>query len=257
MENFLLEQTVISISPEPVPADEVLRALGMSTEIGNTGDGGCVPSADPHLPSACALSATLAAISEANRAIVGGLAIPRGVVRVVAVESIADDGILLDSSGRMSGTFMPCKGRLYEGASHVMLAIATIGPLLERQVKAEFDSGDPLAGVVLDAIGTISLRSFASHIRRNCAERASLLRMEVGPRISPGCEVMPLEAQRALFSLLDADAIGVALSDSLLMTPLKSTSQVLPLGSNLPARLATFSMCDACPHRDRCASIIL
>jgi len=68
---------------------------------------------------------------------------------------------------------------------------------------------------------------------------------------------MPLEAQRALFSLLDADAIGVALSDSLLMTPLKSTSQVLPLGSNLPARLATFSMCDACPHRDRCASIIL
>ena len=88
------------------------------------------------------------AISEANRAIVGGLAIPRGVVRVVAVESIADDGILLDSSGRMSGTFMPCKGRLYEGASHVMLAIATIGPLLERQVKAEFDSGDPLAGVI-------------------------------------------------------------------------------------------------------------
>ncbi|MDD2201373.1 MAG: hypothetical protein PHQ21_03430 [Firmicutes bacterium] len=257
MDDFILEQTIIALSPEPVPAEEVLGALGMSAEIGNTGDRGCVPSADPRLPNASALSATLSAISEANRAIVGGLAIPRGVVRVVAIESIADNGILLDSSGKAGGIFVPCSGKLYEGASHVMLAIATIGPLLERRVKAEFDAGDPLAGVVLDAMGTISLRSLTSHIRQTFAQRAALRGMEVGPRIAPGCEAMPLEAQRSLFSLLGADAIGVTLSDSLLMTPLKSTSLVCPLGSDLPDHLTRYSMCDTCPHKYRCTSIVL
>lgn len=257
MDDFLLEQTIIALSPEPVPAKEVLSALGMSDVIGKTGERGCTPSSGPRLRNSDALSATFAAISEANGAIVGGLAVPRSVVRALPIKSIDDSGILLDSSGKTGGTFVPCRGKLCEGASHVVLAIATIGPLLESRVKAEFDAGDPLAGVVFDAMGTITLRSLTSHIRQNCAQRAALLGIEVGPRIAPGCEVMPLAAQKAIFSLLNADAIGVTLSDSLLMTPLKSTSLVLPLGANLPARLGKFSMCDTCPHKNRCANIIL
>lgn len=257
MDDFLVRETMITMNPKPVPAEEILRALGMSSAIGTAEDSGCPPSAGPSVRNAGALSATLTAIDEANRAITGGLAALRGVVRVLPIESVANNGILLDSRGESGGTFMPCKGWLYEAASHAVLVIATIGPRLERQVKAAFDTGDPLAGVVLDAMGTITLRSLTSHIRRDCAQRAAACGMKVGPRVAPGCEVMPLEAQEAIFSLLDADSIGVTLSESLLMTPLKSTSLVLPLGSNLPARFGKFNMCDTCPHKDRCTSIVL
>ena len=75
-----------------------------------------------------------------------------------------------------------------------MLAIATIGPLLERQVRRSL-TWRPAGGVILDAIGTISLRSFASHIRRT-APSAHLAWDGGWASNIPGCEVMPLEAQR-------------------------------------------------------------
>ena len=254
MDDFLLKQTVLTLKPEPVPAEDVLRSLGMSDVIVKLEADSCLP---PDISNDVALLATLAAIDEANRAVIDGLVVPRVVARTLPIASIADKGIFLDSIAENSSAFIPCSGLLFEGASHVMLAIATIGPLLERQVKAEFDTGDPLAGIVLDAMGTISLQSLASRIRQTCAQRADECGMETGPRIAPGCEAMPLDAQSALFSLLDADAIGVTLSDSLLMTPLKSTSLVLPLGPSLPDHLTRFNMCDTCPHKNRCANIIL
>mgnify|MGYP000957956242 CR=1 FL=1 len=60
----------------------------------------------------------------------------------------------------------------------------------------------------------------------------------------------------ALLSLPDAQTIGVTLNDSLLMTPVKSVSFILPLAASLPERLRVFSMCHTCRHSDKCMQII-
>jgi hypothetical protein len=75
--------------------------------------------------------------------------------------------------------------------------------------------------------------------------------------VSPGCQAVPIEAQKALFSLLDAQSIGVTLTDSLLMIPIKSVSLILPLAVTLPERLKVFSMCHTCRRSETCMRITL
>lgn len=48
--------------------------------------------------------------------------------------------------------------------------------------------------------------------------------LELGPRISPGCQAVPL---------------------------------ILPLAAALPERLKVFSMCHTCRHSNKCIQIIL
>ena len=60
-------------------------------------------------------------------------------------------------------------------------------------------------------------------IRRELAEGETLV-----PRYSPGFGDFPLTAQREILSVLDAArAIGVSLTDTLLMVPSKSVSAVI------------------------------
>ena len=60
-------------------------------------------------------------------------------------------------------------------------------------------------------------------IRRELAEGETLV-----PRYSPGFGDFPLSAQREILSVLDAArAIGVSLTDTLLMVPSKSVSAVI------------------------------
>ena len=130
-----------------------------------------------------------------------------------------------------------------ERVERIIAAIVTLGPRLEHAVRSSFDDNDPLLAIILDMAGIILIRNASTHFQRECATRAGAIGLELGPRVSPGCQAVPLEAQKALFSLLDAQSIGVTLTDSLLMTPVKSVSVILPLAASLPERLKVFSMC--------------
>ncbi len=196
--------------------------------------------------------ATTQVIESANAEIAAGLIRPQLVADELAIDGISPDGITVRGS-----TLIPCNGGIFEGADRIIIAIATLGPRLQEKVKAAFAANEPLFALIMDVAGTILIRNASITFQADCAARAQAIGLETGPRISPGCRFIPLEAQRALFSLLDADSIGVTLTDSLLMTPVKSVSILFPLGPALPHRLRTFSMCRICPHSAKCMQIIL
>lgn len=187
------------------------------------------------------------AIDHANALIVDGLAEPRIVAAEVGVADIGPQGIVVDA-----GLTIPCDGMVFAGTESIIAAIATLGPQLEARVAQEFARHEPLNAVALDAAGTILLRDMFVGFRHDCAAQARWAGKCVGPRISPGCEAMPLEAQGALFALSDAHLIGVSLNDSNVMSPAKSLSAVFPVGSALGPQLQGDSMCRACRHRERC-----
>ena len=185
------------------------------------------------------------AISNAPR-----LAAPAAVAEIVAISGSTDTGLLLEN-----GETIPCDVAHFHGADRLAVGVTTLGPLLEQEVSRLFACNDPLRALALDFVGTITLRSAGSALREAIAREIADDMCEIGARISPGCTIVPLEAQRAVFNTARPSNIGVTLTDSLLMTPIKTISLLFPMAPNLPARLRTFNMCSTCVRRSSCASI--
>ena len=124
--------------------------------------------------------------------------------------------------------------RHLEGCEEAYLACGTLGPrfdaLLRRaSVKSAADA------LVLQAVGTAAIEEWMDAvedgIRRDLAPGETLR-----SRYSPGYGDFPLEDQRLLLGLLDTPrAIGVSLTDTLLMVPSKSVSAVIGVGKDTPA----------------------
>ena len=226
----------VDLPAELVPSAQILEALGV-----NTAPAG-----------ADVIRSTLESIDTANSIIAGGLVRCRLIAAEYGIDSLVADGIAVDGH-----TIIPCDSPLFEGVDRIIAAIITLGPRLEQAVRSAFDGNDPLLAITLDAVGTILVRNASICFQRECATRASAIGLELGPRVSPGCPAVPIEAQKALFSLLGAQSIGVTLTDSLLMIPIKSVSLILPLAVTLPERLRVFSMCHTCRHSETCMRITL
>lgn len=127
-------------------------------------------------------------------------------------------------------------------AGRVFPAVVTIGGRLEQKADR---SKDLLEKYYLDTIGNLILAEARSHLIQHLCRRFALEKLSW---MSPGSlEDWPLEEQRPLFALLDGvqAAVGVQLTESLLMLPRKSVS-----GIYFPSE-ATFFSCRLCP-RERC-----
>ena len=123
--------------------------------------------------------------------------------------------------------------RHLDGCHAAYLACGTLGTgfdaLLRRvSVKSSADT------LVLQAVGTAAIEEWMDGIEE-------AIRSELAPgerlirRYSPGYGDLPLEAQRELLGLLDSSrAIGVALTDTLLMAPSKSVSAIIGVKMEIP-----------------------
>ena len=116
--------------------------------------------------------------------------------------------------------------RHLDGCHAVYYVCGTLGAAFDALLRrtAVRSAADTL---VLQAIGAAAIEEWMDiaedEIRRELEEGETLV-----PRYSPGFGDFPLTAQREILSVLDAArAIGVSLTDTLLMVPSKSVSAVI------------------------------
>ena len=132
--------------------------------------------------------------------------------------------------------------------SHAALLVCTLGTTfdaLARQVQAR-DFADAL---LLDGFGGAYVEAGCNAAEREIA--AKLPGKYLTDRFSPGYGDLPLDVQSPLLALTDATRrLGVTLSESNLMNPLKSVTAVIGL-SDTPQR-AWIRGCDFCAMRTRC-----
>lgn len=127
----------------------------------------------------------------------------------------------------------------------------TVGAEIGAEIATLFAQRRVSLALALDRLGNQMLReasrlmqdAILAHVRRRGLTMAGELR--------PGDPGLALEAQRDVLRLAGASAIGVACSAGLSLTPLKSSSVVYGVGRDLPK--ATWSRCDDCRSRDKCA----
>jgi hypothetical protein len=140
---------------------------------------------------------------------------------------------------------------IYPRADRLALFVATVGPATSEAIAAGFAANDFALASMLDAVA-----SEAADCAAEALERLFLRALQVDGwhppdggvlRYSPGYCGWHVTGQRELFAALRPEAIGVTLTESCLMQPLKSVSGVLIAGPlSAHAFAPTYDVCATC-----------
>jgi Vitamin B12 dependent methionine synthase, activation domain len=176
------------------------------------------------------------ALIEGSRSVVAA----KAIYKVSYIESRAEDSVTLDGVRFRSRVLR----KHFDNVERVFPYVVTIGTGVEDLEKA---SEDALEKYYLDLIGNAAVVNAREYLKKKLSARYALKDLSY---MGPGqLKDWPLEEQRSLFGLLGdvQRAIGVTLSDSLLMIPRKSLS-----GIYFPTEIP-FMACQLCP-REGCPS---
>lgn len=148
----------------------------------------------------------------------------------------------------------PSLRSLLLGAEGVAAVVCTIGPKLEKQAANYFKQDEPLRGVLLDGIGSAAVDLLAEEVCQLMTEKASSRGHQAGSPISPGMQGLPITEQQQLINMVPAEEIGVSLTSSGILSPLKSSSMVIGMGPSMKmwTRADVCSQCSlrkTCPYR--------
>jgi hypothetical protein len=136
-------------------------------------------------------------------------------------------------------------------AQQVAVGICTIGSRVEAESRQAFANGQGMTGFLLDSAGSLAVGFVAQAVVEHVEKLATAHGLKASFRIAPGSADCTLEDQRVVFELLPAKHIGVRLTDSCLMVPLKSVSLLVGLGQDVPTA-QELAQCDFCSRQDTC-----
>ncbi len=183
----------------------------------------------------------------AARALVLALARPRYSLAIYPARSDGHVAVVGEQTF-FTGTL----ARALAAAEQAGALLVSLGAALTEQISADAGERKVLEAFLLDAAGSAMVEALADRIHTDLAAYAQRHDLEVGHRYSPGYCDWDVREQAKLFTLLDADAVGVRLLPSMLMSPRKSISAVIPLGRDTStiADPACYG-CDErnCPYR--------
>lgn len=160
--------------------------------------------------------------------------------------SVADGAVLL--TGKDIAAHL-------HGANSCAFMAVTLGMGSEREMRA-LEAVSVTDALIFSAACTALTESAADiceeMIRKEASESGRFLNF----RYSPGYGDFPLEAQKKLLKLIDAEkALGIMLTDGLMMVPRKSVSAVIGIFETMPekrgGKCAGCSLKETCPLRKR------
>ena len=133
------------------------------------------------------------------------------------------------------------------GAKYAVLFACTVGLEIDRLVLKE-ENVSVTKALFLQAIGAERIESlcetFCREVENDCEKKG----YHAGARFSAGYGDFPLEKQKEMFSLLcPQKTIGLTLNESLLMSPTKSVTAIIPIGEK---DCKEVQGCETCTQKD-------
>ena len=120
--------------------------------------------------------------------------------------------------------------RHLEGCSQIILFGATVGIGLDRLI-VRYGKTAPAKALLLQAIGAERIEALCDAFSEKIRTESAAEGLHTTSRFSPGYGDLPLELQRDIFRTLNCSRIGLTLNDSLIMSPSKSVTAVIGIGS--------------------------
>lgn len=137
------------------------------------------------------------------------------------------------------------------GAEELVVAVCTIGPEADRRIAWQQQAKDLFRALLLDELASWAIDMVRQELCRWLEDDLQRQGLRASAPLSPGESVWSVKDQRIIFNLLDTGPIGVSLSDSMIMYPLKSLSLILGTGRQ-PMGVEGASNCDFCSIKERC-----
>ena len=125
--------------------------------------------------------------------------------------------------------------------------VTTAGPGPEALARTLMEQDQYLEAYIVDLVGSIIVDSVADQVQEHIRIMAASRGMQITNRYSPGYCSWNVDEQQKLFSLMPDGCCGITLSDSSLMSPIKSVSGIIGLGTSVEFRDYT---CEICPMED-------
>lgn len=171
------------------------------------------------------------------------LARPCGIYRIDHVRELTDSRLTLSSGAAYTGA---AAGYLH-GSERVATFLVTIGRGPERLSRMWLRRGRTLEASIVDAWASECAEAATERCHADIRAWAHAAGYAVTSRFSPGYCGLSLAHQRVLFQTISASRLGVRLTESCLMLPIKSVSGLIGIG---PARRirAEQPPCVACDH---------
>jgi hypothetical protein len=123
---------------------------------------------------------------------------------------------------------------IYPASAGLALFAVTIGEDISKKITSYFDEGEFAAGSMLDSAASAGTDLAADYVesfyKKNLSGNRKYYRNMGLMRFSPGYCGWHISGQKKLFEYLQPDKIGIELTDSCLMKPLKSISGVIVIG---------------------------
>ena len=187
-------------------------------------------------------------VQMAEKALAQGspLLAPAVQYRVLKVEQLRHERLMLEAGAELQAKLL---AEHLKSAEFVVLALCTIGAGIDRLAKEQF-AQNPVYALALEGFGSAAVETLATEFCALIDEKASQCGMTSSIPMSPGMVGWPVdEGQGQIFGVLDTSAIGVRLTESSMMLPVKTISLVLGVGEALSSDGST---CDYCSMRERC-----
>ena len=140
-----------------------------------------------------------------------------------------------------------------KNTKYIAVFLVTIGSNVEQLSKSEMQKGNMLEGYIYDLIGSEAAEETAEYVHRSISEIALEEGYKITNRFSPGYCNWDIIEQFKLFELFDSETFGIKLTDSALMSPIKSVSGIVGIGENATFRPYTCNMCsdENCIYRNK------
>ena len=145
----------------------------------------------------------------------------------------------------------PVVAHLFAEASEVVLAIYTIGPLLEERATEYQAARNYLSGFALDLVGSAAVDEVGQVTYALIEDLAKAKGLKASIPLNPGTSHWPLSDNKVLTELVPTADIGIETLESGLLRPFKSISFAVALGENVITP-AEGSSCDYCDTRHLC-----
>lgn len=155
---------------------------------------------------------------------------PSIAIEKLNIINVEEDRVVLENGVVFEGEFISNKLRK---CTHVIVGVTTLGKRMDEEVKSAFNSGDYLKGMIVDNIGTTALEFVNKTFWNDMVNEIKNTNIGITSRLSPGDTALNISEQEKIFKCLDKAEIGVTLTETFMMLPLKSTSYVYGFGEGI------------------------
>lgn len=174
-------------------------------------------------------------------------------VWVRALETEGEDFISIQGRTFHTGRLIK---QMLDGSESYVFLIATAGPGPESLARELLEKGEYLEGYITDLLASALVESIANQAQEHVRRMAADMGLLISNRYSPGYCSWDVSEQQKLFSLFPENCCGITLTDSSLMSPIKSVSAVLGIGPAVHYQEFTCEICSMknCSYRKTRAS---